>query len=122
MQCNLDTLHKKNLLSLGEDRYLTTLILKHCEPFLPAAFRIKLTQSAAVPNYKTKFTPDALAMTVAPDRWSILLSQRRRWINSTVHNLAELMFLPDMCGFCCFGMRFVVMIGMLSHFALPSFR
>lgn len=39
-------------------------------------------------------------MTVAPERWSILLSQRRRWINSTVHNLAELMFLPDMCGFC----------------------
>lgn len=73
--------------------------------------RTKLTKTVAVPNYKTKFTPDALAMTVAPDRWSILLSQRRRWINSTVHNLAELMFLPDMCGFCCFGMRFVVMIG-----------
>ena len=86
-------LHKKNLLSLGEDRYLTTLILKH------------------FPNYKTKFTPDAQAMTVAPDRWNILLSQRRRWINSTVHNLAELMFLPDMCGFCCFGMRFIVVIG-----------
>lgn len=61
---------------------MTTLILKH------------------FPNYKTKFTADAQAMTVAPDRWSILLSQRRRWINSTVHNLAELMFLPDMCGFC----------------------
>lgn len=26
---HVDTLHKKNLLSLGEDRYLTTLILKH---------------------------------------------------------------------------------------------
>lgn len=89
-------LHKKNLLALGEDRYLTTLILKH------------------FPNYKTKFTADAQAMTVAPDRWSILLSQRRRWINSTVHNLAELMFLPDMCGFCCFGMRFIVVIGASS--------
>lgn len=26
---DIDTLHKKNLLSLGEDRYLTTLMLKH---------------------------------------------------------------------------------------------
>ena len=25
----VDTLHKKNLLTLGEDRYLTTLLLKH---------------------------------------------------------------------------------------------
>jgi chitin synthase len=81
---NLDTLHKKNLLALGEDRYLTTLIMKH------------------FPSYKTKFIADAHASTVAPHSWSILLSQRRRWINSTVHNLAELMFLPDMCGFCTF--------------------
>ncbi|KAG1107890.1 hypothetical protein G6F42_016197 [Rhizopus arrhizus] len=69
---HVDTLHKKNLLHLGEDRYLTTLILKH------------------FPNYKTKFTPDAACMTNAPDQWPVLLSQRRRWINSTVHNLGEL--------------------------------
>ncbi|GAA5924955.1 uncharacterized protein JCM15063_005776 [Sporobolomyces koalae] len=98
----LDTLHKKNLLALGEDRYLTTLILKH------------------FPNYKTKFIADAHAMTVAPHSWSILLSQRRRWINSTVHNLAELMFLPDMCGFCLFGMRFVVFIDLLGTIILPA--
>ncbi|GAA6030105.1 hypothetical protein JCM8097_009260 [Rhodosporidiobolus ruineniae] len=99
---NLDTLHKKNLLALGEDRYLTTLILKH------------------FPNYRTKFIADAQAMTVAPHSWSILLSQRRRWINSTVHNLAELMFLPDMCGFCFFGMRFVVFIDLLGTIILPA--
>ncbi|GAA5850842.1 hypothetical protein JCM8547_009103 [Rhodosporidiobolus lusitaniae] len=99
---NLDTLHKKNLLALGEDRYLTTLILKH------------------FPNYKTKFIADAQAMTVAPHSWSILLSQRRRWINSTVHNLAELMFLPDMCGFCFFGMRFVVFVDLLGTIILPA--
>ncbi|GAA6010875.1 hypothetical protein JCM11491_004577 [Sporobolomyces phaffii] len=98
----LDTLHKKNLLALGEDRYLTTLIMKH------------------FPNYKTKFIADAHAMTVAPHSWSILLSQRRRWINSTVHNLAELMFLPDMCGFCFFGMRFVVFIDLLGTIILPA--
>ncbi|KAM0787039.1 hypothetical protein ACM66B_006305 [Microbotryomycetes sp. NB124-2] len=98
----LDTLHKKNLLSLGEDRYLTTLILKH------------------FPNFKTKFIPHARAQTVAPHSWKILLSQRRRWINSTVHNLAELMFLPDMCGFCCFSMRFFVMIDLVGTLILPA--
>ena len=81
----VDTLHKKNLLSLGEDRYLTTLMMKH------------------FPHNKMTFTPDAKCRTVAPDQWSILLSQRRRWINSTVHNLAELLFLPQLCGFCCFS-------------------
>ncbi|KWU45750.1 hypothetical protein RHOSPDRAFT_16072 [Rhodotorula sp. JG-1b] len=99
---NLDTLHKKNLLALGEDRYLTTLILKH------------------FPTYKTKFIADAKAQTVAPHSWGILLSQRRRWINSTVHNLAELMFLPNMCGFCCFSMRFVVFIDLLGTIILPA--
>ncbi|BGP37180.1 hypothetical protein JCM10450v2_001087 [Rhodotorula kratochvilovae] len=99
---NLDTLHKKNLLALGEDRYLTTLILKH------------------FPTYKTKFIQDAHAMTVAPHSWSILLSQRRRWINSTVHNLAELIFLPNMCGFCLFSMRFVVFIDLMGTIILPA--
>jgi chitin synthase len=98
----VDTLHKKNLLHLGEDRYLTTLILKH------------------FPHYKTKFTPDAACMTNAPDQWPVLLSQRRRWINSTVHNLGELMFLPQLCGFCCFSMRFVVMLDLLSTLVMPA--
>ncbi|KAI8368723.1 chitin synthase-domain-containing protein [Blakeslea trispora] len=98
----VDTLHKKNLLHLGEDRYLTTLILKH------------------FPTYKTKFTPDAACMTNAPDQWPVLLSQRRRWINSTVHNLGELMFLPQLCGFCCFSMRFVVMLDLLSTLVMPA--
>ncbi|PVU85789.1 hypothetical protein BB560_006902 [Smittium megazygosporum] len=99
---NVDTLHKKNLLHLGEDRYLTTLMLKH------------------LPYYKTKFTPDAQCRTNAPDTWSILLSQRRRWINSTVHNLLELVFLPRLCGFCCFSMRFIVFIDLLSTIIMPA--
>ncbi|KAG0354860.1 hypothetical protein BGZ54_001447, partial [Gamsiella multidivaricata] len=98
----VDTLHKKNLLSLGEDRYLTTLMMKH------------------FPQYKMTFTPDATCRTVAPDRWSVLLSQRRRWINSTIHNLAELMFLPEMCGFCCFSMRFVVFLDLFGTLTLPA--
>lgn len=66
------------------------------------------------PAYKMKFTPDAISYTVAPDRWSVLLSQRRRWINSTIHNLAELYFLPDLCGFCLFSMRFIVFLDLIG--------
>jgi chitin synthase len=97
----VDTLHMKNLLHLGEDRYLTTLLLKH------------------FPLFKTQFVRDAHAYTVAPDDWKVLLSQRRRWINSTVHNLGELVFLEQLCGFCCFSMRFVVMIDLLSTITQP---
>ena len=98
----VDTLHKKNLLHLGEDRYLTTLLLKH------------------FPNMKTKFTAEARCATVAPNQWSVLLSQRRRWINSTVHNLLELFRLDQLCGFCCFSMRFVVMLDLFATFVQPA--
>jgi chitin synthase len=100
--CEVDTLHKKNLLSLGEDRYLTTLMTKH------------------FPSMSYKFISDAYANTAAPETWSVLLSQRRRWINSTVHNLAELVFLKDLCGFCCFSMRFVVFIDLFGTIILPA--
>ncbi|TPX21598.1 hypothetical protein DIZ76_015557 [Coccidioides immitis] len=99
---DVDTLHKKNLLSLGEDRYLTTLMTKH------------------FPSMSYKFIPDAYASTAAPETWSVLLSQRRRWINSTIHNLAELMFLKDLCGFCCFSMRFIVFIDLFGTIILPA--
>ncbi|ORZ23503.1 chitin synthase [Absidia repens] len=98
---HVDTLHKKNLLHLGEDRYLTTLMMKH------------------FPSHKMKFTSHAQCKTVAPDRWQILLSQRRRWINSTIHNLFEVVLLPDLCGFCCFSMRFVVLIDLIGTLTLP---
>ncbi|KAF2101159.1 chitin synthase [Rhizodiscina lignyota] len=100
--CNVDTLHKKNLLSLGEDRYLTTLMTKH------------------FPQMSYKFISDAYALTAAPETWSVLLSQRRRWINSTIHNLVELVFLKDLCGFCCFSMRFVVFIDLFGTIILPA--
>ncbi|KAI4226048.1 MAG: hypothetical protein L6R36_003452 [Xanthoria steineri] len=99
---NVDTLHKKNLLSLGEDRYLTTLMTKH------------------FPSMSYKFVPDAYASTAAPETWSVLLSQRRRWINSTIHNLFELVKLNDLCGFCCFSMRFVVFIDLFGTLILPA--
>lgn len=98
---NIDTLHKKNLFSLGEDRYLTTIMTKH------------------FPSMSYKFLPDAYALTEAPAQWSVLLSQRRRWINSTIHNLAEMMQV-DLCGFCCFSMRFVVFVDLFGTLILPA--
>lgn len=99
---DIHTLHKKNLFSLGEDRYLTTLMTKH------------------FPKMSFKFIPHAYAATAAPDTWGVLLSQRRRWINSTIHNLAELCTLEDLCGFCCFSMRFVVFIDLMGTIMLPA--
>lgn len=97
----VDTLHMKNLLHLGEDRYLTTLLLKHHSRF------------------KTKYNMKAHAWTIAPDSWAIFLSQRRRWINSTVHNLIELIPMNQLCGFCCFSMRFVVFMDLLTTVVQP---
>ncbi|KXN70385.1 glycosyltransferase family 2 protein, partial [Conidiobolus coronatus NRRL 28638] len=85
-----------------KNRYLTTLMLQQ------------------FPNYKMKFTPDATCRTVVPEKFEILLSQRRRWINSTIHNLFELLWLKDMCGFCCFSMRFVVMLDLVGTLILPA--
>jgi len=97
----VDTLHTKNLLHLGEDRYLTTLLLKYHQ------------------KYKTKYIFSAHAWTIAPDSWKVFLSQRRRWINSTVHNLIELIPLTQLCGFCCFSMRFIVFVDLLSTLVQP---
>jgi chitin synthase len=97
----VDTLHTKNLLHLGEDRYLTTLLIKYH------------------PKYKTKYIFSAHAWTIAPDSWKVFISQRRRWINSTVHNLMELVPMSELCGFCCFSMRFIVFIDLLSTLVQP---
>ncbi|KAI9218360.1 chitin synthase-domain-containing protein [Blastocladiella britannica] len=101
-ETKVDTLHKKNLLHLGEDRYLTTLMLKN------------------FPRMKTIFTPDAQCITTAPDSWDVLLSQRRRWINSTIHNLVELLGIAGLCGFCCFSMRFVVLLDLVGTLVQPA--
>ncbi|KAF8203852.1 glycosyltransferase family 2 protein [Pholiota molesta] len=98
----VDTLHKKNLLLLGEDRYLTTLMLK------------------TFPKRKNVFCPQAVCKTVVPDTFRILLSQRRRWINSTIHNLAELLLVRDLCGTFCFSMQFVVGMELAGTLVLPA--
>ncbi|KAI8911392.1 chitin synthase [Powellomyces hirtus] len=98
----VDTLHKKNLLLLGEDRFLTTLMLR------------------SFPKRKMVFVPKAVCHTVVPDKFRVLLSQRRRWINSTIHNLLELVLLKDLCGIFCFSMQFVIALELLGTTILPA--
>ncbi|WLF76589.1 Chitin synthase, class 3 [Lodderomyces elongisporus] len=98
----VDTLHKKNLLLLGEDRYLSSLMLR------------------TFPKRKQIFIPKAACKTVVPDKFKVLLSQRRRWINSTVHNLMELVLVNDLCGTFCFSMQFVIFIELVGTLVLPA--
>jgi chitin synthase len=100
-QSVVTTLHQKNLLLLGEDRFLTTLLIR------------------TFPNRKMMFLPQARCRTVVPDTFSILLSQRRRWINSTIHNLMELVLVRNLCGTFCFSMQFVVFMDLLGTVVLP---
>ncbi|KAH7906438.1 chitin synthase-domain-containing protein, partial [Hygrophoropsis aurantiaca] len=81
---------------LGEDHYLITLLLRQ------------------FPMHKTQFARDAYAFAATPNDWKILLSQRRRWINSTtslimigaVYGLQALVFILrrkwDMVGWMVF--------------------
>ncbi|KAM0672985.1 hypothetical protein GVAV_003560 [Gurleya vavrai] len=96
------SLHQKNLLLLGEDRYLTTLLLKTF--------------------YKRKiiFLPAAKCGTQVPNKFKVLLSQRRRWINSTVHNLFELVQVSRLCGTFCCSMQFVVCMELMGTLVLPA--
>ena len=100
-QSEVTTLHQKNLLLLGEDRFLTTCLLR------------------TFPNRKMMFLPQARCRTVVPDTFSVLLSQRRRWINSTIHNLMELVLVKNLCGTFCFSMQFVVFMDLLGTVVLP---
>lgn len=98
---NVKSLHQKNLLLLGEDRYLSSLLLK------------------TFPKRKQIFVPKAACKTIVPSELKVLLSQRRRWINSTVHNLFELILIRDLCGTFCFSMQFIIMIELIGTLVLP---
>ncbi|TIC04513.1 hypothetical protein E3Q10_01332 [Wallemia mellicola] len=100
-QTDVQTLHQKNLLLLGEDRFLSTLMLR------------------TFPNRKMMFCPAARCRTIAPEEFKVLLSQRRRWINSTVHNLMELVLVRNLCGTFCFSMQFVILMDLIGTVVLP---
>ena len=99
---DVETLHEKNLYHLGEDRMLTTLLLKY------------------YPDRSLTFIPEAACWTIVPHTFRILLSQRRRWINSTVHNMFELLKVNTMCGVCCVSMKVVVAIDLIATMILPA--
>jgi chitin synthase len=101
-QKTVNTLHKKNLLLLGEDRFLTTLMIR------------------TFPKRKMIFVPQAYCKTIVPHEFKVLLSQRRRWINSTIHNLMELVLVNDLCGTFCFSMQFVVLMELIGNVVLPA--
>lgn len=98
----VETLHEKNLYLLGEDRYLSTLMLR------------------IFPKRKQIFVPQAVCKTDVPADFKTLLSQRRRWINSTIHNLMELLLVRDLCGTFCFSMQFFVFMDLISGLVLPA--
>ena len=98
----VESLHKKNLLLLGEDRFLTTLMLR------------------TFPARKLIFVPRAFCRTTVPNKFSVLLSQRRRWINSTIHNLLELVLVRELCGIFCFSMQFVIVLELIGTVTLPA--
>ncbi|KAI8614433.1 chitin synthase-domain-containing protein [Chytriomyces sp. MP71] len=98
----VDSLHKKNLLLLGEDRFLSTMMLR------------------TFPKRRMVFVPQAICKTVVPDTFKVLLSQRRRWINSTIHNLMELLLVKDLCGTFCISMQFVIFMELVGTVVLPA--
>jgi chitin synthase len=99
---NVKTLHDKNLYHLGEDRMLTTLLLRY------------------FPDMRLSFVPEAHCYTIVPHTFKILLSQRRRWINSTFHNMLELVRVNTMCGVCCFSMKTIVVLDLIATLILPA--
>ncbi|KAL7546674.1 hypothetical protein ACHAWF_010977 [Thalassiosira exigua] len=99
---NVRSLHDKNLYHLGEDRMLTTLLLRY------------------FPDMCLSFVPEATCYTVVPHTFSVLLSQRRRWINSTFHNMLELARVNTMCGVCCLSMKSIVVLDLVATLILPA--
>jgi chitin synthase len=98
------SLHDQNLFHLGEDRMLTTLLLKH------------------FPSMRLSFVPEALCWTIVPHAFSIMLGQRRRWINSTFHSMVVwgLLKVETMCRVCCLSMKMVVICDMIATMILPA--
>jgi hypothetical protein len=99
---DIPSLHEKNLFELGEDRMLTTLLLQR------------------FPGMSLSFVPEAICWTIVPHNMNILMSQRRRWINSTFHNMYELLKVQTMCGLCFMSMKTVVIMDLIVTMILPA--
>lgn len=96
------TLYEKNLLELGEDRYLTALI------------------NQEYPDYNLSYISDAKCYTNVPDKFKILLDQRRRWTNSLIVCLM-LLFInpPTQSIYKHLKMYFIIIMELFIIFLLP---
>jgi cellulose synthase/poly-beta-1,6-N-acetylglucosamine synthase-like glycosyltransferase len=98
------TLHEHNLLSIGEDRYLSTLAIR----YFGADCRLRYFSAATC----TTFVPETM---------SVLLDQRRRWTNSLIHcHFAHLNVLPFEASIWTYiRMLFVIGAELFMVFILP---
>ncbi|KAJ4005947.1 hypothetical protein NW752_001193 [Fusarium irregulare] len=98
------TLHEHNLLSIGEDRYLSTLAIR----YFGADCRLQYFSAAT-------------CTTTAPDTLSVLLDQRRRWTNSLIHcHFSHLNVLPFEASFWTqLRLLFVIGAELFMVFVLP---
>lgn len=72
------------------------------------------------PAMRLSLVPEALCWTVVPHNLTILVSQRRRWINSTFHNMYELLKIQSMCGVFLCSMKVIIFMDMLITMILPA--
>jgi cellulose synthase/poly-beta-1,6-N-acetylglucosamine synthase-like glycosyltransferase len=98
------TLHEHNLLSIGEDRYLSTLAIRYFGS-----------------DCRLRYFSAATCKTVVPDKLSVLLDQRRRWTNSLIHcHFAHLNVLPFEASFWIYcRLLFVLGLELFMVFILP---
>lgn len=98
------TLHEHNLLSIGEDRYLSTLAIRYFGS-----------------DCRLKYFSAATCTTMVPDKLSVLLDQRRRWTNSLIHcHFAHLNVLPFEASFWThLRLLFVLGAELFMVFILP---
>ncbi|ORX93162.1 hypothetical protein K493DRAFT_316151 [Basidiobolus meristosporus CBS 931.73] len=98
-------MREHNLLTIGEDRYLCTLVIRYLN------------------DMRTRYIPTAVCTTTVPDTLSVLLCQRRRWTNSLIHNHFDLFMNPPK--FPSLRMRLCMKLVMLSELwsaaAIPFF-
>ncbi|KAF9777842.1 hypothetical protein IL306_004303 [Fusarium sp. DS 682] len=98
------TLHEHNLLTIGEDRYLSTLAIRYFGS-----------------DCRLRYFSAATCTTTVPDNLSVLLDQRRRWTNSLIHcHFAHLNVLPFEASFWTHvRLLFVIGAELFMVFILP---
>ncbi len=102
-----NNLNAINCLELGEDRYLTTLLISR--------------------GYNVRYVPNAIARTFIPDEISSYVTQQKRWFQSTFYNQIELLFFyknslikPSKWGFIQWIIIFFQLIYRLLSIAIIS--